>query len=124
MIGSALAAIAGNGAVHFAVALVVNGLARNLLFVGGGALPVSASDPDERAMVQGANELLAFAPSAAATFASGALYSRRPPERPSPGRSGTMGACRPVGPARSRVGFEAGRRPAALGNSAGIGQGG
>ena len=74
MVGSALVAIAGTSAAHFAVALVVNGLAWNFLFVGGSALLVGVADGAERAVAQGLNELATFGCGALATFASGALY--------------------------------------------------
>lgn len=74
MVVSALVAIGGSSGAHFAVALVVNGLAWNFLFVGGSTLLTGIADPDERAAVQGANEVLTFAATALATFASGAIY--------------------------------------------------
>ena len=74
MAGSALVAIAGTSAAHFAVALVVNGLAWNFLFVGGSALLVGVADGAERAVAQGLNELATFGCGALATLASGALY--------------------------------------------------
>ena len=74
MAASAGIAIAGTGGAHFALALVANGLAWNFLFVGGSTLIAGVADPDERALVQGANEFLTFALSALATLASGALY--------------------------------------------------
>ena len=74
MVVSALVAIAGTSAAHFAVALVVNGLAWNFLFVGGSALLVGVADGPERAVAQGLNELATFGCGAFATLASGALY--------------------------------------------------
>lgn len=74
MVGSALVAAAGTDGAHFAAALVLNGLAWNLLFVGGSTLLAGIENPDERAAVQGANEVLSFGATALATFASGAIY--------------------------------------------------
>ena len=75
MIASALVAIAGTTGAHFAVALIVNGLAWNFLFVGGSSLLAGGVDADERALAQGANEFVTFGFTALATFASGALYA-------------------------------------------------
>ena len=74
MAASAGVAIAGTSGAHFALALVANGLAWNFLFVGGSTLVAGVADPDERALVQGANEFLTFGASALATFASGTIY--------------------------------------------------
>ena len=72
---SAIVAMLGTTGAHFALALVVNGLAWNFLFVGGSTLLAGIADLDERALVQGANEFLTFALTALAALASGAVYA-------------------------------------------------
>ncbi|MGY6646259.1 MAG: MFS transporter [Salinarimonas sp.] len=75
MAGSAIVAALGITFPHFAVSLVINGLAWNFMFVGGSTLLASIGDQDSRPMLQGLNEFLTFGITAVATFASGAVFS-------------------------------------------------
>jgi len=74
MVLSSIVAVIGTERVHFALALIGNGLGWNFLFVSGSALLAGGNDPDERASLQGSNEFLTCAAQAVATFAAGALY--------------------------------------------------
>ena len=75
MIASTIVAISDTTGMHFAIALTMNGLAWNFLYVGGSSLLAGIDDAAERAVAQGANEFTTFGVTAVATFASGALYT-------------------------------------------------
>jgi MFS family permease len=68
-------ALSGHGVAHFWWSLVLDGVGWNFLFVGGTALLTETYRPEERARAQGFNDLLMFALTAAASFASGLIMS-------------------------------------------------
>ncbi|MBB4843064.1 MFS family permease [Paucibacter oligotrophus] len=77
-LGSAVA-LSGLTLPHFGLALALNGLAWNLMFVGGSTLLAQSfadSPPQDRARAQAANEFITFAAVAAASLLAGASYSR------------------------------------------------
>ncbi len=70
-------AIAESGleVAHFATALLLLGLGWNLMFVGGTSLLTSCHRPEEKAKVQGFNDLVLFTSVTLSASASGALES-------------------------------------------------
>lgn len=73
MLGCVFAARAGLGVGHFTLSLVLLGLGWNFLFVSGTTLVAQSHKDDERARVQGVNEIIVFGTAAAAALSSGAL---------------------------------------------------
>jgi MFS family permease len=72
-IGCALINLTGITFWHFAIANLLVGLGWNFCFVGGTALLTSTYRPEEKAKVQGTNDLLVYASTATAAGASGTL---------------------------------------------------
>ncbi|MUZ75837.1 MFS transporter [Agrobacterium vitis] len=72
---SAIFAMNGISEAHFATSLVVNGLAWNLMYVGGSTLLARAGNDGNRSILQGINETLTFGLTAVGAFASGILFS-------------------------------------------------
>lgn len=71
--GTAAAGMAGDGVVHFAVALILLGIGWNFLFVTGTTLLTALHEPSEKAKVQGLNDVLVFGTAAAGSFLAGVL---------------------------------------------------
>ncbi|MBY0234800.1 MAG: MFS transporter, partial [Burkholderiaceae bacterium] len=75
---AALPALLGLTQLHFGIALALNGLAWNLMFVGGTSLLAQGFAADsavDRARAQAAGEFITFAAVAGASLAAGALYA-------------------------------------------------
>lgn len=75
-----LPALLGLTRLHFGVALALNGLAWNLMFVGGTSLLTQGFAADaavDRARAQAAGEFITFAAVACGSLAAGALYSNQ-----------------------------------------------
>ena len=66
--------LAGVTFMHFAIALIVNGLGWNFMFVGGSALLTEVHTPEEKAKLQGVNDFVVFASIAAASLLSGHIF--------------------------------------------------
>lgn len=76
-LGSALA-LSGQSPVHFGLALMLNGLAWNLMFVGGSSLltqSFAADSPADRARAQAANEFITAAAAASAALLAGVVFN-------------------------------------------------
>ena len=73
--GAGAVALSGVGLPHFYVALVLLGVGWNFGFVGSTSLLTASHAPEDRARVQGINDVLLFASLAVASFGSGALLS-------------------------------------------------
>lgn len=71
----AVVALSGNAVAHFLVALVLLGVGWNFMYTAATALLGEAHGPQEKAKVQGANELAVFATQALASLGSGALIA-------------------------------------------------
>lgn len=71
----AVVAISGIDFTNFYVTLVLVGVGWNFLFVGGTTLLAEAYRPEEKAKVQGFNELIVSISAATASFSSGALMN-------------------------------------------------
>ncbi|MBX6320594.1 MAG: MFS transporter [Rhodospirillaceae bacterium] len=76
LLGCIAVDLSGVALSRFWAGLVLLGVGWNLLFLGATALLMQACAAAERAKVQAFNDLLVFATSAAASFASGAIHSR------------------------------------------------
>lgn len=75
--GAGLIACAGQSFAHFAVALALNGLGWNFLYVGGTTLLTSGFDnasAADRAKVQAASEFITFGAVAVATLLAGVVF--------------------------------------------------
>ncbi len=73
--GCSIIALTGVELAHFWAALVLLGLGWNFGFIGATAMLTDAYRPEERNMVQAANDFLVFGFVAAASFSSGALLN-------------------------------------------------
>ncbi|WP_298958046.1 MFS transporter [uncultured Roseibium sp.] len=73
--GCSVVALMGIELTHFWTALVLLGLGWNFGFIGATAMLTEAYRPEERNMVQAANDFLVFGFVAAASFSSGALLN-------------------------------------------------
>lgn len=71
----AVIAVSGIDFANFFITLVLVGVGWNFLFVGGTTLLGEAYRPEEKAKVQGFNELIVSVSSATASFSSGALMN-------------------------------------------------
>ena len=71
------AAAADVGVHNFSVALTLNGVAWNLMFVAGSTLVTRTYAPAERARTQAANDFLVFGTAAATSLSSGQLLHHR-----------------------------------------------
>jgi len=76
LFGSIVAALAGEGFVHFWVSLFVLGVGWNFMYVGGSALLTECYTPAERAKTQAANDFLVFCTMAISSASSGLLMSK------------------------------------------------
>ncbi len=70
----AAVALAGVDFVHFAVALFLNGVGWNFMFVGGSSLLTEVHTPSEKAKLQGVNDFVVFAAIAASAMFSGRIF--------------------------------------------------
>lgn len=68
--------LAGLDAWHFRVALTLNGIGWNFLFVGATTLVTTCYRPSERGKVQALNDFLVFGTTATASFLAGFLQAR------------------------------------------------
>ena len=68
-------ALSGAAVAHFWWSLVLDGVGWNLLYVGGTTLLTETYRPEEKAKVQGANDLLIFAMMAISSFLSGLILT-------------------------------------------------
>jgi len=75
LVACALLAMAGLSLMHFWGALILLGLGWNLAFLGSTAMLTETYLPQEKGNVQGFNDFLVFATSAASSFAAGALIN-------------------------------------------------
>jgi MFS family permease len=73
--GCAVVALAGIDIAHFWGALILLGIGWNFGFIGATAMLTETYRPQERARVQGLNDLVLFGFVALASFSSGALFS-------------------------------------------------
>jgi MFS family permease len=73
--GCAAVALSGIDVAHFWLAIILLGLGWNFGFVGATTMVTTTYRMEERAKVQGFNDLLVFGVVAAASFSSGALFS-------------------------------------------------
>jgi len=76
LFGSIVAALAGEGFVHFWVSLFVLGVGWNFMYVGGSALLTECYTPAERAKTQAACDFLVFCTMAISSASSGLLMSK------------------------------------------------
>lgn len=70
------AGLAGNDAWNFRIALTLNGVGWNFLFVGATTLVTTCYRPNERGKVQALNDFLVFGTTASASFLAGFLQER------------------------------------------------
>ncbi|TCZ66130.1 MFS transporter [Roseicella aquatilis] len=68
------AGLAGTDAWHFRIALTLNGLGWNFLFVGATTLVTTCYRPSERGKTQALNDFLVFGTTACASFLAGFLH--------------------------------------------------
>ena len=61
---------------HFRIALLLNGVGWNFLFVGATTLVTTCYRPNERGKVQALNDFLVFGTTATASFLAGFLQER------------------------------------------------
>lgn len=76
MLGGVAAGLAGLTEWHFRIALTLNGIGWNFLFVGATTLVTTCYRPNERGKVQALNDFLVFGTTAAASFLAGVLQER------------------------------------------------
>src|SRR6195952_2177576 len=76
MLAGVVAALSGLTEWHFRVALTVNGVGWNFLFVGGTTLVTTCYRPNERGKTQALNDLLVFSTTATSSFMAGFLQDR------------------------------------------------
>jgi len=70
------AGLAGESAWHFRIALTLNGIGWNFLFIGATTLVTTCYRPAERGKAQALNDFLVFGTTAAASFLAGFLQER------------------------------------------------
>jgi MFS family permease len=76
LVGAAIAtALSGVTVMHFTIALMLLGVGWNFMYTGGTVLLGEAHTPQEKARVQGANDLAVFATMGVSSLSSGALVS-------------------------------------------------
>jgi MFS family permease len=75
-LGGVAAGIAGTTDWHFRVALTLNGVGWNFLFIGATTLVTTCYRPSERGKAQALNDFLVFGTTAAASFLAGFLQER------------------------------------------------
>ncbi len=71
-----VAALLGQSEWHFRLALTLNGIGWNFLFVGATTLVTTCYRPNERGKVQALNDFLVFGTTATASFLAGILQER------------------------------------------------
>jgi MFS family permease len=71
-----VAALLGQSDWHFRIALTLNGIGWNFLFVGSTTLVTTCYRPSERGKVQALNDFLVFGTTATASFLAGILQER------------------------------------------------
>ena len=76
LFGSIVAALAGEGFMHFWVSLFVLGVGWNFMYVGGSALLTECYTPAERAKTQAACDFIVFCTMAISSASSGLLMSK------------------------------------------------
>lgn len=76
MLLGVIAALSGTAAWNFRIALTVNGVGWNFLFVGATALVTTCYRPNERGKAQALNDLLVFSTTATSSFMAGFLQEK------------------------------------------------
>jgi MFS family permease len=76
MLAGVVAALAGTAEWNFRIALTVNGVGWNFLFVGATTLVTTCYRPNERGKTQALNDLLVFSTTATSSFMAGFLQDR------------------------------------------------
>ena len=76
LLAGVAAALSGMSEWHFRIALTVNGIGWNLLFVGATTLVSTTYRPSERGKTQALNDFLVFGTTATASFFAGVLQER------------------------------------------------
>lgn len=76
LLGGVAAGLSGLSDWHFRIALTLNGVGWNFLFVGATTLVTTCYRPSERGKVQALNDFLVFGTTAAASFLAGFLQER------------------------------------------------
>ncbi|MCB4823328.1 MFS transporter [Roseicella aerolata] len=76
LLAGVAAALAGQSEWHFRIALTLNGVGWNFLFVGATTLVTTCYRPSERGKAQALNDFLVFGTTAAASFLAGFLQER------------------------------------------------
>jgi predicted MFS family arabinose efflux permease len=76
MLGGVLAGLDGLSAWHFRIALTLNGVGWNLLFVGATTLVTTCYRPAERGKAQAFNDFMIFGVTAISSFLAGMLQER------------------------------------------------
>ncbi len=74
--GGVVAGLAGMSEWHFRIALTLNGVGWNFLFVGATTLVTTCYRPNERGKAQALNDFLVFGTTASASFLAGFLQER------------------------------------------------
>jgi MFS family permease len=76
LLGGVAVALMGTDAWNFRIALTLNGLGWNFLFIGATTLVTTCYRPSERAKAQALNDFLVFGTTATASFLAGFLQDR------------------------------------------------
>ncbi|MCX7309566.1 MAG: MFS transporter, partial [Afipia sp.] len=76
MLTGAVVALSGTAEWNFRIALAVNGVGWNFLFVGATTLVTTCYRPNERGKTQALNDLLVFSTTATSSFMAGFLQDR------------------------------------------------
>lgn len=76
MLAGVVAALSGTAEWNFRIALTVNGVGWNFLFVGATTLVTTCYRPNERGKAQAFNDLLVFSTTATSSFMAGFLQER------------------------------------------------
>jgi MFS family permease len=76
MLLGVVAALSGTAEWNFRIALTVNGVGWNFLFVGATALVTTCYRPNERGKAQALNDLLVFSTTATSSFMAGFLQDK------------------------------------------------
>ena len=76
MLAGVIAALSGTAEWNFRIALTVNGVGWNFLFVGATTLVTTCYRPNERGKTQALNDLLVFSTTATSSFMAGFLQDR------------------------------------------------
>src|SRR4029450_147452 len=76
MLAGVAAALSGTAEWNFRIALAVNGVGWNFLFVGATTLVTTCYRPNERGKAQALNDLLVFSTTATSSFMAGFLQDK------------------------------------------------